>query len=42
VIVVPVDDKEVNISGDVGDIVCVVVAADVAAVVSVDVDSTII
>ena len=41
-IAVPVDDKDVNISEDVGDIVCVVVAADVAAVVSGDVNSTII
>jgi len=41
-IAVPVDDKDVNISEDVGDIVCVVVAADVAVVVPGDVDSTII
>ena len=41
-IAVPVDDKDVNISEDVGDIVCMVVAADVAVVVPGDVDSTII
>ena len=42
VIAVAVDDKDVNISEDVGNIVCVVVAADVAVVVSGDVISTII
>ena len=42
VIAVPVDDKDVNISEDVSDTVCVVVAVDVAVVVSCDVNSTII